>query len=70
MVMLDAEQQNSILHADVNSVENYKALKAIRDFEGEDISATMALAKQKTGQYKLPSLTVRFWKLFKGQYSQ
>lgn len=49
MVMLDAEQQNSTLHADVNSVENYKALQSIRDFEGSDMSASLALAKQKTG---------------------
>jgi len=33
MLMHDAEQQNSTLRADVNYMENYKALEEIKDFE-------------------------------------
>lgn len=33
MLMYGAEQQNSVLKADVNYMENYKALEDIKDFE-------------------------------------
>ncbi len=33
MLMHDAENQNSTLRADVNYMENYKALEDIKDFE-------------------------------------
>lgn len=33
MLLHDAEQQNSTLRADVNYMENYKALEDIKEFE-------------------------------------
>ena len=33
MLMYEAEQQNTTLRADVNYMENYKALEEIKDFE-------------------------------------
>ncbi len=33
MLLHDAEQQNSTLRADVNFMENYKALEDIKEFE-------------------------------------
>ena len=32
-VMFDAEKQNSTIRADVNFMENYKALSDMKDFE-------------------------------------
>jgi hypothetical protein len=34
MLMFDAEQKNATLQADVGYMENYKALEAMKDFEG------------------------------------
>jgi hypothetical protein len=33
MIMFDAEKQNSTIRADVNYMENYKALQEMKDFE-------------------------------------
>ena len=33
MLMFEAEQQNTTLRADVNYMENYKALEEIKSFE-------------------------------------
>ena len=33
MLMYEAEQQNTTLRADVNYMENYKALEEIKNFE-------------------------------------
>jgi len=43
MLMYDAEQQNSSLKADVNYMENYKALEDIKDFESLQISSSFSL---------------------------
>ncbi len=58
MLMYDAEQQNSTLHADVNYMENYKALEDIKDFEHLQLkgSANFSLQKKATVTSKLPSL--------------
>ena len=57
MLMYDAEQQNSMLRADVNYMENYKALEDIKDFEALSLnSAVFSLQKKATVGSKLPSL--------------
>lgn len=33
MIMFEAEKQNSTIRADVNYMENYKALQEMKDFE-------------------------------------
>jgi hypothetical protein len=38
MLLFDAEQQKLTLHADVNYMENYKALEEIKDFENLSLS--------------------------------
>jgi len=55
--MYDAEQQNSTLRADVNYMENYKALEDIKDFEALQLTgASFSLQKKATVVSKLPSL--------------
>lgn len=54
--MYDAEQQNATLKADVNYMENYKALEDIKDFENMNMSSQFALSKKATVTAKLPTL--------------
>ena len=57
--MYDAEQQNSTLRADVNYMENYKALEDIKDFEKLQLSGGVQFSLQKkatAGGSKLPTL--------------
>lgn len=59
MLMYEAEQQNTTLRADVNYMENYKALEDIKDFETMSFKggADFSLTKKKTsGASKLPTL--------------
>ena len=57
MLMYDAEQQNSVLKADVNYMENYKALEEIKDFENIQLnSSNFSLTKKATVTAKLPTL--------------
>ena len=42
MLMFEAEQQNSTLRADVNYMENYRALEDIKDFEKLSVSGSGA----------------------------
>ena len=56
--MYEAEQQNTTLRADINYVENYKALEEIKDFESLSIKATgdFSLKKKANVGSKLPTL--------------
>mmetsp|Transcript_16335 Transcript_16335/g.15677 ORF Transcript_16335/g.15677 Transcript_16335/m.15677 type:complete len:100 (+) Transcript_16335:18-317(+) len=56
MLMFTAEEQNSILKADVNHMENYKALEEIKDFESLEQSQSFALTKKATQMAKLPTI--------------
>ena len=58
MLMYEAEQQNTTLRADINYVENYKALEEIKDFESLSIKATgdFSLKKKANVGSKLPTL--------------
>lgn len=58
MLLHDAEQQNSTLRADVNYMENYKALEDIKEFEQLQLSGGTAFSLQKkaTVTSKLPTL--------------
>jgi hypothetical protein len=59
MVMYEAEQQNTTLRADVNYMENYKALEEIKNFEHLSLSggADFNLTRKKTTAVsKLPGL--------------
>jgi hypothetical protein len=58
MLMYEAEQQNTILRADVNYMENYKALEEIKDFESLSLKATgdFSLKKKANVGSKLPTL--------------
>jgi hypothetical protein len=59
MLMYEAEQQNSTLKADVNYMENYKALEDIKDFEQLSLSGAAEFTvtrKKATGASKLPTL--------------
>ena len=58
MLMYEAEQQNTTLRADINYVENYKALEEIKDFESLSIKETgdFSLKKKANVGSKLPSL--------------
>ena len=59
MCMFEAEQQNTTLRADVNYMENYKALEDIKDFEKLSLTggAGFSLQKKKTSTAsKLPTL--------------
>ncbi len=58
MLLHDAEQQNSTLRADVNFMENYKALEDIKEFEQLQLSggAAFSLQKKATITSKLPTL--------------
>lgn len=59
MLMYEAEQQNTTLRADVNYMENYRALEDIKDFETLSLSGAtdFTLTKKKnTAANKLPTL--------------
>ena len=57
MLMFEAEQQNTTLRADVNYMENYKALEEIKDFEGLSLkTADFSLKKKNTVGSKLPTI--------------
>lgn len=59
MLMYEAEQQNSTLKADVNYMENYKALEDIKDFEQLSLSGATDFTltrKKATAASKLPTL--------------
>ena len=58
MLMYEAEQQNTTLRADVNYMENYKALEEIKDFESLSLKATgdFSLKKKANVGSKLPTL--------------
>jgi hypothetical protein len=59
MLMFEAEQQNTTLRADVNYMENYKALEEIKTFETLSLQggADLALSRKKTtAASKLPTL--------------
>ena len=56
MIMFDAEKQNSTIRADVNYMENYKALQEMRDFENLVRDQDFSLTKKPTGLNKLPGL--------------
>ena len=43
MLMFEAEQQNSTLRADVNYMENYRALEDIKDFEKMSVGGEFSL---------------------------
>ncbi len=56
MLMYDAEEQNSLLKAEVNHMENYKALEEIKDFESLQQTQQFALTKKAMHISKLPTL--------------
>ena len=56
MLMHEAESQNSTLRADVNYMENYKALEDIKDFEKLQLKGNFSLQKKATITSKLPTL--------------
>lgn len=58
MLMYEAEQRNTTLRADVNYMENYKALEEIKDFESLSLKATgdFSLKKKANVGSKLPTL--------------
>lgn len=58
MLMYEAEQQNTTLRADVNYMENYKALEEIKSFETLSLTGgTFDLARKKTAaNSKLPTI--------------
>ncbi len=59
MLMYEAEQQNTTLRADVNYMENYKALEEIKNFEHLSLSggADFSLTRKKaTAASKLPTI--------------
>lgn len=59
MLMFEAEQQNTTLRADVNYMENYRALEDIKDFERLSLTGPGAgdfLKKKQTHSSKLPAL--------------
>ena len=59
MLMFEAEQQNTTLRADVNYMENYKALEEIKTFEQISLSggADFNLTRKKaTAASKLPTI--------------
>ena len=59
MLMFEAEQQNTTLRADVNYMENYKALEEIKNFEQISLSggADFNLTRKKaTAASKLPTI--------------
>ena len=48
MLMYDAEKQNSQIRADVNFMENYKALTDMREFEDLVMQEDFTLVKKPT----------------------
>eukprot|EP00353_Schmidingerella_taraikaensis_P008772 CAMPEP_0185581824 /NCGR_PEP_ID=MMETSP0434-20130131/19079_1 /TAXON_ID=626734 ORGANISM="Favella taraikaensis, Strain Fe Narragansett Bay" /NCGR_SAMPLE_ID=MMETSP0434 /ASSEMBLY_ACC=CAM_ASM_000379 /LENGTH=143 /DNA_ID=CAMNT_0028200453 /DNA_START=12 /DNA_END=443 /DNA_ORIENTATION=+ len=50
MLMYDAEKQNSEIRADVNFMENYKALSDMREFEDLVMSEDFTLVKKPTAK--------------------
>ena len=56
MLMYDAEKQNSMIRADVNFMENYKALQDMKDFEELVMNQDFTLVKKPTAKAQLPTL--------------
>ena len=56
MLMFDAEKQNSQIRADVNFMENYKALTDMREFEDLVMQEDFTLVKKPTMKAQLPAL--------------
>jgi len=59
MLMFEAEQQNTTLRADVNYMENYKALEEIKDFESLSLRGGLDFSlsrKKTTAASKLPTI--------------
>ena len=56
MIMFDAEKQNSTIHADINYMENYKALTEMREFEELVMNQDFSLTKKPTTATKLPGI--------------
>lgn len=46
MLMRDAEDQKSLLRAEVSHMENYKALEEIKEFENLKLSHSFSLTKK------------------------
>lgn len=57
MLMHDAEKQNSMIRADVNFMENYKALTEMKDFEELVMQQDFTLVKKATMKATLPTLS-------------
>ena len=56
MLMFDAEKQNSMIRADVNFMENYKALSEMKDFEDLVMGQDFTLRPKATLRAQLPTL--------------
>lgn len=59
MLMFEAEQQNTTLRADVNYMENYKALEEIKDFENLSLRGGLDFSlsrKKNAAASKLPTI--------------
>ena len=56
MLMYDAEKQSSSIRADVNFMENYKALQQVKDFEELIMESDFTLVKKPTMKAQLPGL--------------
>ena len=48
MLMYDAEKQSSMIRADINFMENYKALQDMKDFEELIMQADFTLIRKPT----------------------
>ena len=56
MLMHDAEKQNSMIRADVNFMENYRALSEMKDFEELVMQQDFTLVKPAAMRATLPTL--------------
>ena len=56
MLMYDAEKQSSKIKADVNFMENYKALSDVREFEDLIMQEDFSLVKKAKVNAQLPGL--------------
>jgi len=56
MLMYDAEKQNSMIRADVNFMENHKALKDMSEFEDLVMNSDFSLTRAATIKNQLPGL--------------
>lgn len=55
MLMYDAEKNNSSIRADVNFMENYKALQDMKDFEELVMNQDFTLTKKPAANAQLPA---------------